>query len=408
MLKTIKSVNLTTQIIIATILGVLFGLLFQEQMTSFDLIGSIFLRLIQMSIVILVMGQIIEAVGQLNPKQLGKLGVKTFIVFIGTSILAALFGVLMGLIFKPGSGVDSTLIVDGTIPEASTSTFKDTLLGFFPNNIIQSMAEGSIIQVIVFAVLFGLAISYVRLEDPANQILQVTVNFNAIVIKLISIIMKVAPIGIFFILASTVADLGVTILLPLLKYLLIYALGTFIFLVGWLIVSSIYCRISMVKLIKKMSPMSIMAVTTTSSAITLPVTLRDSIEKLGISERIAKLVVPLGMTLNSNGAAMHMAITIITISQIFGYAYSFSEYIYIAVLATLASLANAVVPGAGLVSLSIVVPQMGLPAESILLFAGVEWFVGMLRTVLNVDSDALSALMIAKSENELDNQKYNT
>ncbi|WP_217995639.1 dicarboxylate/amino acid:cation symporter [Amphibacillus sediminis] len=407
-MKTIKSVNLTTQIIIATILGVLFGLLFQEQMTSFDLIGSIFLRLIQMSIVILVMGQIIEAVGQLNPKQLGKLGVKTFIVFIGTSILAALFGVLMGLIFKPGSGVDSTLIVDGTIPEASTSTFKDTLLGFFPNNIIQSMAEGSIIQVIVFAVLFGLAISYVRLEDPANQILQVTVNFNAIVIKLISIIMKVAPIGIFFILASTVADLGVTILLPLLKYLLIYALGTFIFLVGWLIVSSIYCRISMVKLIKKMSPMSIMAVTTTSSAITLPVTLRDSIEKLGISERIAKLVVPLGMTLNSNGAAMHMAITIITISQIFGYAYSFSEYIYIAVLATLASLANAVVPGAGLVSLSIVVPQMGLPAESILLFAGVEWFVGMLRTVLNVDSDALSALMIAKSENELDNQKYNT
>lgn len=406
MLKTIKSLNLTTQIIIATILGVLFGLLFKEQMTSFDVVGSIFLRLIQMSIVILVMGQIIEAVGQLNPKQLGKLGVKTFIVFIGTSILAALFGVLMGLIFKPG--VDSTLIIDGAVPDASTSTFNDTLLGFFPNNIIQSMAEGSIIQVIVFAVLFGLAISYVRLEDPANQILQVTVNFNAIVIKLISIIMKVAPIGIFFILASTVGDLGVTILLPLLKYLLIYALGTLIFLVGWLIISSIYCQISLVKLIKKMSPMSIMAITTTSSAITLPVTLRDSIEKLGISERIAKLVVPLGMTLNSNGAAMHMAITIITISQIFGYAYSFSEYIYIAVLATLASLANAVVPGAGLVSLSIVVPQMGLPAESILLFAGVEWFVGMLRTVLNVDSDALSALMIAKSENELDVQKYKT
>lgn len=403
-----KKMNMTTQIIIATILGVLFGLLFGEQMSTVDVIGNIFLRLIQMSIVLLVMGQIIEAVGNLNPKQLGKLGVKTIFVFMLSSLLAAFFGVLMGFIFKPGIGIDSTLIKMSEIPDTGTaSSLKDTLLNFFSNNIINSMAEGSIIQVIVFAILFGLAVSFVKLENPENQILQTTIQFNAIIIRLISIIMKAAPVGIFFILASTIGKMGAQVLLPLLKYLAVYGLATFFFLFLWLLFVTLYCHVSIVQLTKNMMQMSVMALTTTSSAITLPVALKDSQEKLGIKEKVSKLVLPLGMSLNSNGSAMHMAITIVTIAQIFGNTYSVYDYIYIGILATLASLANAVVPGAGLVSLSIVVPQMGLPVESIALFAGVEWFVGMLRTILNVDSDTFSALVVAKSEDAIDYNIFN-
>lgn len=403
-----KRMNITTQIILATILGVFFGGFFGNFMTSIDVFGKIFLRLIQMSIILLVMGQIIEAVGGLNPKKLGKLGLKTVFVFIFTSFLAAFFGMVIGLLFKIGKGIDSTLLSDSPLPEmGQASSIEDTILNFFPTNIISSMAQGSIVQVIVFAIIFGLALSYVRLDDKENKIFQGTIQFNSVILKLVTLIMKVAPVGIFFIIASTIGSMGFQVLLPLAKYLLIYCLATFIFLFLWFLFVSLYCKVSMVKLIKNMTQMSVMALTTTSSAVTLPIALKDAQEKLGIGERITKLVLPLGMSLNSNGSAMHMAITLVTISQIAGISYSGGEYFYIVILATLASLANAVVPGAGLVSLSIVVPQLGLPMESIALFAGVEWFVGMLRTILNVDSDTLSALVVAKSENEIDYEVFN-
>ncbi|MFO1446041.1 dicarboxylate/amino acid:cation symporter [Bacillus sp. Bva_UNVM-123] len=403
-----KRMNITTQIILATILGVFFGGFFGNFMTSIDVFGKIFLRLIQMSIILLVMGQIIEAVGGLNPKKLGKLGLKTVFVFIFTSFLAAFFGMVIGLLFKIGKGIDSTLLSDSPLPEmGQASSIEDTILNFFPTNIISSMAQGSIVQVIVFAIIFGLALSYVRLDDKENKIFQGTIQFNSVILKLVTLIMKVAPVGIFFIIASTIGSMGFQVLLPLAKYLLIYCLATFIFLFLWFLFVSLYCKVSMVKLIKNMTQMSVMALTTTSSAVTLPIALKDAQEKLGIGERITKLVLPLGMSLNSNGSAMHMAITLVTISQIAGISYSGGEYFYIVILATLASLANAVVPGAGLVSLSIVVPQLGLPMESIALFAGVEWFIGMLRTILNVDSDTLSALVVAKSENEIDYEVFN-
>lgn len=400
--------NITTQIILATILGVLFGGFFGKFMTSIDVFGNIFLRLIQMSIVLLVMGQIIEAVGGLNPRKLGKLGFKTVIVFITSSFLAALFGMGIGVLFKIGKGIDSALLSDNPLPEmGQASSLEETILNFFPTNIISSMAQGSIVQVIIFAIIFGLALSYVRLDDKENKIFQGTVQFNSVILKLVTLIMKIAPVGIFFIIASTIGNMGLQVLLPMAKYLLIYCLATFVFLFIWFLFVSIYCKVSIVKLIKNMAPMSIMALTTTSSAVTLPIALKDAKEKLGIGERITKLVLPLGMSLNSNGSAMHMAITLVTISQIAGISYSSGEYFYLVILATLASLANAVVPGAGLVSLSIVVPQLGLPIESIALFAGVEWFVGMLRTILNVDSDTLSAFIIAKSENEIDYKIFN-
>ena len=403
----LKKLNMTFQIMIAMVLGVIFGLIGKEKVQGIKILGDIFLRLIQMSIIVLVMGQIIEAVGELNPKELGKKGVKVIGIFFASSFFAAIFGVFFAEVFKPGLGLKLSSITNNvTIEESSMGTISDTILGFFSSNIFSSMANGVIAQVIVFSLLFGLALSYYRSENKDSKLIDGIVEFNKVILKMVSVIMKIAPIGIFALISSTIGKSGVGVILPLSKYLGIYALATVIYLLAFFIISSIYCRINIFKLIKGMTEMSLMALATTSSAVTLPTEMKDAKEKLGISETVTKIVLPLGMTLNSNGSAMHMAFTIITISQIYGANYNMSQFIYIAALATLISLANAVVPGAGLVSLAIIVPQLGLPIEVIALFAGVEWFVGMLRTILNVDSDTLTALIVARSERAIDYSVY--
>jgi proton glutamate symport protein len=402
-----KKVNMTIQIMIAMVLGVLVGALFNEKVQGIKLLGDIFLRLIQMSIILLVMGQIIEAVGSLNPKELGKQGIKVIIIFLITSLLAAIFGIVTGIIFKPGVGMDLSSLSRGVKIDTSTiGSISDTVLGFFSTNVIKSMADGIIVQVILFAILFGAALSYMQTEKENSKVLEVIIEFNKIILRMISIIMKIAPIGIFSLIASTIGKVGLGVILPLSKYLGIYGLTTFIYLAVGFVIVSIYCKIDVRKLVKGMTQMSLVALATTSSAVTLPTEMKDAREKLGIGEKVTKLVLPLGMTLNSNGSAMHMAFTIVTISQIYGVSYSSAQYLYIAALATLVSMANAVVPGAGLVSLAIIIPQMGLPIEAIAVFAGVEWFVGMLRTILNVDSDTFTALIVAKSENEIDYDVY--
>ncbi|MGP6139152.1 MULTISPECIES: dicarboxylate/amino acid:cation symporter [unclassified Jeotgalibaca] len=404
-----RKMNLLTQIVIMTILGVVVGSLFGEQVGFLSIIGTLFLRLIQMSIVLLVMGQIIEAVGELNPKTLGTMGIKTFTVFLLSSVLAGAMGVMFGVLFQPGAGIDSASISgEGVeVVEVAALSLGETILNFFPTNIMQALSEGNVVHVIVFSVLFGLALSYVRVEDGDNNILDIVKHFNSIILRLVGMVMIIAPIGIFALIASTIANMGLQVIMPLLKYLGVYALGTLIYLIIWLLLTAVFCRVNFIRLVINLSQIAIMALVTTSSAVTLPTALKDAREKLGIEERVSKLVLPLGMTLNSNGSAMHMAITVVTISQIYGVEYSLTNYIYIAFLAALASLANAVVPGAGLVSLAIVVPQMNLPIESIALFAGVEWFVGMLRTILNVTADTTTALLVAKTEDAIDYNIFN-
>ena len=218
----------------------------------------------------------------------------------------------------------------------------------------------------------------------------------------INLIMYFAPIGVFSLISSTIASFGLEIILPLIKYLVVYGLATLLFLLLWLFVISARVKVSVFLLIKKITEVSMMAIATVSSAVSLPLAIKTARDKLGVDEKTTSLVVPLGMPLNSNGAAMHMAITVIAVAQMYNISYDFNQMIYIAVLATLSSLANAVVPGASLVSLAIIIPQVGLPTESIAMFAGVDYLVGMLRTILNVDSDIFTSVLVANSENTLD------
>ncbi|EGG56368.1 transporter, dicarboxylate/amino acid:cation Na+/H+ symporter family protein [Enterococcus faecalis TX1467] len=402
-----KKPSMITQIAIAVVVGILVGLLIPASGNYLKIVGDVFLRLMQMAIPILILGQIVQAVGSINPKELTSLGGRTIAVFGISSLAAALWGVLMAVIFNPGYGVKMTGFQDASI-KAQEISITDTILNFVPKNIFDSLTQGSIIQIIVFALFFGLALNKYLQSHPETQLFQIIVDFNEVIITVIRYVMYLAPLGIFALIASTISHLGLQIILPLVKYLLVYGLGTILFLGIWILVITLYCKVSPLRLITNMKNMSVMALATTSSAITLPVALEEAETKLGLSKRITNLVLPLGMSLNSNGSAMHMAFTVMTIAQMYQLDFDITKMIYLAITATFVSLANAVVPGAGLVSLAVIVPQMGLPIESIAIFAGVEWFVGMLRTILNVNSDVYSAILVAKSVDEIDYTVFNS
>lgn len=402
-----KKPSMITQIAIAVVVGILVGLLIPASGNYLKIVGDVFLRLMQMAIPILILGQIVQAVGSINPKELTSLGGRTIAVFGISSLAAALWGVLMAVIFNPGYGVKMTGFQDASI-KAQEISITDTILNFVPKNIFDSLTQGSIIQIIVFALFFGLALNKYLQSHPETQLFQIIVDFNEVIITVIRYVMYLAPLGIFALIASTISHLGLQIILPLVKYLLVYGLGTILFLGIWILVITLYCKVSPLRLITNMKNMSVMALATTSSAITLPVALEETEIKLGLSKRITNLVLPLGMSLNSNGSAMHMAFTGMTIAQMYQLEFDITKMIYLAITATFVSLANAVVPGAGLVSLAVIVPQMGLPIESIAIFAGVEWFVGMLRTILNVNSDVYSAILVAKSVDEIDYTVFNS
>jgi Na+/H+-dicarboxylate symporter len=401
--KILKS--LTNQILLATILGIILGLIFHEQIVFLKVVGDVFLRLIQMSVVILIMGAVVEAVGGLDPKTLGGIGLKVMLWFIGSTILAAGIGVGMGLLVKPGADVVIANLDVEQITYNSSGSLSEIILEFFPSNIIESMANANMIQVIVFALLFGLALSLTA-KKKSQSVLEFVVSFNHVILKMVTLVMKLAPIGIFCLVAPMIGTVGVEVLLTLTKFLLTLGIASILFLMLWLLLTAVYCRIPFFSLCKKMWRMSVVAFTTTSSAVTLPIQLEDSEEKLGISNRISKLVLPLGMTLNSNGLALFLSIAIITFAQFYGINLALPNLIQVVILSTLACLGTVVVPGGGLVALATVMPMIGLPTESIAILAGIDWFSGMFRTLLNVDADTTVALIIAKDEGELDYSKY--
>lgn len=400
--KAKKGVSLTNQIIAGMILGIIAGLIGGKTIVPVEVVGNIFLRLIQMSVVVLIMGAVIEAVGRLEVSELGKLGLKILLIFGISTLIAAAIGCIFGMVLQPGRGVLVEADINTAAFAAKETSVQDMLLSFFPSNIVNAMTEGNMIQVIVFAVLFGIGVSVVKGKKGSSRMLDILEEVNGIIIEMISKIMKFAPIGIGALIASTVGKSGIVILLPLIKFLLILAVGTFLHLAFCVAVTAAYCKTGFFNICKKITNMTVVAFTTTSSAVTLPTKMKDSEEKLGVSKRISDLVNPLGMTLNSNGLAMFLSLAVVTISQIYGQEVTIGILLKIVVLASLACLGTVVVPGGGIVALTIVVPSLGLPLGGIAIMAGIDWFSGMFRTILNVDVDALAAMMIAKSAGELD------
>lgn len=404
LLKKLKSISLTNQILIAMVLGIVVGLLAGPVIAPVRILGDIFLNLIQMTVVVLIMGAVIEAVGNLDPRELGTLGWKMAAWFLGGTFLAAILGIGLGYIIEPGVGVDVALESAETIETAGESV-GELILSFFPENIIAAMAEANMIQVIIFSLLFGLSLSILSTKNDLSVFKQGLNQFNQIIIQIIKMVMKTAPIGIFALLAWVTGTIGATVIIPLAQFLFAMGIGTIIYMIVWVIFSAVYVKMSPLLLAKKLWNMTIVAFTTTSSAITLPTKMEDQEQKLGVSKRISGLVGPLGMAMNSNGLSLFLSIATITLAQFYGLDFTLMNAIETVTLSTLATLGTVAVPGGGLVALAIVIPSLGLPNESIALLAGIDWFSGMFRTVLNVDADATIAMILAHGEGELDRDR---
>lgn len=398
--------SFTNQMLIASVLGLLAGVVFGEAMGEIKFLGDIFLRLMQMAVVVLVMGSIIEAVGGLTPKDLGKLGGKALTLFVGTTAVASAVGLVLALFIRPGVGVTGvdTGTYKGTLAEGKVT---DLITQFFPKNIIESMAQANMLQVIIFSAIFGLAISLLGKNQSAGKVFDLIKSMNVVVMELVRVVLKFAPVGIFALLAGIVGSAGLSILIPLGKFLIALTVGCVAFFVLFVLVAAAYARVSPIRLVANLQRTIVVSVTTTSSAASLPIQMADSTERLGISKRVSGLVNPLGMPLNSNGLGMTVAIACITVAQFFDINLSAAQLIMITVYATIATFANLAVPGGALVTMAIAFQMAGLPLEGIAILAGVDWFAGIIRTLLNVVDDVLVALMVAVSEKEFDRDLFN-
>lgn len=390
------------------IVGMGLGIVGGHQLASLKIIGDIFLRLIQMSVVFLIFGAVIEAIGSLDHKALSRLGGKTALWFFVTTVIAAAIGLGMGLLFRPGSGLQLGQLHAKSAVQTASGDWATTILNFFPDNIFGALAKGDVIQVIVFALLFGLVLNHANQHQQFDGVLNLVKQLNQLTVNLVMLVMKAAPIGIGALMIGVTADNGLRVILPLIKFLAIYGVSTGLFLAALFLGISWYAHVPLFGLIRGFSRIMLVALTTTSSAVSLPIEMTDAHERLGVSERINKLVLPLGMALNSNGLAMYLALVCVMLTQLYGIGTSVTGLMQIVALSVLACLGTVVVPGGGLVALTIIVPTLGLPTASIALLAGIDWFSGMFRTVTNVVGDTTTAIAIASDENELDHSVYET
>ncbi len=403
----IRKIKLHWQILIALILSVLFGYFVPDGVKYVGWIGDVFLRALKMVIIPLIFSSIISGVTSMGEgKNLGRLGLKTITYYIGTSTLAIVTGLAVVNIVKPGVGVEMgfTQSVEGLTEGAGS--VKDIFYRLIPDNIVDAMAQGSILSVIFFAVIFGFFITKVEFKYKES----LTTFFDAVfevMMKITLFIIKFTPLGIFGIVAREVAQ-NSDQLASIAGSLAIYSLCVFVALI-------IHAFISLpliVRFIGKAKPFAHMknmitplltAFSTSSSSATLPLTMDALENNCGVSNKISSFTLPLGATINMDGTALYECVAAMFIAQVYGIELRVSQQALVVVTALLASIGAAGIPMAGLVMITVVLSAVGLPLEGIGLILAVDRILDMIRTSVNVWSDSCGAVTIARSENEITN-----
>lgn len=401
------SISLTTQILIATAGGIIFGAVVGEWASNLKFIGDIFIRLIQMSVVLLVMSAVASAVGGGDGQDVGKMGFHTFKWIIIFTIISAGLGVALSMIFQPGIGVEIASAADVANSSVETGSIQDTILGFVPTNIINSMAEGSMVPCIVFSLFFGVAMGAYAKQSGNRNIVEWVQGINAVITNIIKMVMNVAPIGIFCLLANVAGSTGLKVIIPMLKFLLVLLIGDAIQFVLFGPFTAAMTKVNLFKMPKKFAKMSMMAVTTTSGAICLPTKMEDEVTKFGISRKVADFTGPITMSMNSCGAAQCYVAAIFFMAQSTGIQMTPYQMGMAILLSCLMCLGTISVPGGSVIVYTFLATSLGLPLESIAVLIGIDWFAGMFRTLMNVDVDVLIGLLVASKLGELDRDVYN-
>ncbi len=399
------SISLTTQILIATVGGIVFGSLVGEWSANLKFIGDIFIRLIQMSVVLLVMTSVSAAVGK-GESGAGKMGFLTIKWIIFFTLIAAAIGLMLAQVVQPGAGIPLGLSEE-TYEAVEAASLQETLLGFVPTNIIGSMAEGAMVPSIVFAIFFGIATGMYTKESGNKNVIDLIIGVNQVIMNIIKIVMNVAPIGIFCLLANVAGVTGFSVVEPMLKFLGALLVGDVLQFLIFIPFTAMLCKVNPFKMPKKFSKMSMMALTTTSSAICLPTKMEDAVTKFGISRRVADFTGPITMSMNSCGAVQCYVLAIFFMSQATGVELTVYQMGMAILLSCLMCMGTIVVPGGMVIVYTFLATSLGLPLESIAILIGIDWFSGMFRTVMNVDVDVMIGMLVSSKLGELDRDVYN-
>ena len=362
--------------------------------------GQIFISLLKLMVVPLVFFSLTSGVSSFDQNlSLGRIASKTFGLYLITTAIAISIGLALAVFFNPGNNLNLETSISLSIPDSPN--IKDIILGIIPSNPIKAMAEGNMLQIIVFSIFFGIAIR--SLGDSVKLIRDSVNNITDIILKLVLFIINFAPYGIFCLMSVLFAEKGITVLGDLSFYFFVVVFA--LLLHGFLTYSLflvLFVKVNPLKFFNKIKSLMLFAFSTSSSNATIPVTLKTVVDDIGVSRKIASFTVPLGATINMDGTAIMQGVATVFIANAYSIDLSFADYLMVILIATLASIGTAGVPGVGLIMLAMVLDQVGLPVEGIALIIGVDRLLDMLRTVVNVTGDSTISTIVANSENQLE------
>ena len=417
-MNTIKS-NLTLQVIIAMLAGITVGLLLNisglnstgsfvnEYIVNglFQGIGKLFINALKMLVVPLVLFSLICGVcGIGNLSILGRVGMKSFLLYILTTAIAVATAILFATTTGIGQGMQANATASFSAKEAPALI--DVLTNIIPTNPIAAMANGEMLQVIFFAILLG--VSILMVGRKAKSLIEGAELANEVMMKMVSIVMAAAPYAVFALIAKAMAELGFDLLSVLAGYVLVLIAALMFHLFGTLMVLlKLLSGLSPMRFIRKMRNVQVFAFSTSSSNATIPVTIRTVTERLGVNNSVASFTVPFGATINMDGTAIMQGVATVFIANVYAVHLGLTDYLVVIAMAVLASIGTAGVPGVGLIMLSMVFVQVGLPVEGIGLILGVDRLLDMIRTAVNVSGDSVVSVIVAKSEGKLNETIYN-
>ena len=401
-----KSLSLAWQMMVGLVLGIIVGAMVDSSFaqTYLQPLGTLFIRLIRMVVVPLVLATIIAgAAGISDTAKLGRVAVKVLLVYAITTAIAVAIGLVFANFIQPGIGLN--LSTEGLQMKAVTSpNLVDTLLDIVPINPMEALSKGSMLQIIFFAVIFGFALS--GLGDRGKPVLNFFNIVGDVMIRMTGIVMRYAPIGVFGLISYTVAQHGIAVLLPLFKLLLTSFFATaFLVIVILTPMVAIFAKTGPAKFFKGIFEPWLIAFTACSSAAALPANLVAA-RKLGASKAVSYFSIPLGNTINMNGTAVYMGVCAVFAAEVYGLPLTMADQATVVLMGVLAAVGTAGVPGAGLIMTTIVFAQVGIPLEAVALIAGIDRFLDMIRTSINVVGDVASALVVTNLEGDLNKEPY--
>ena len=413
--------QLSTKILVGMSAGIIVGLLFNALGGSdpdesvlitwiveniFDVIGQIFVVSLKLLVVPLVFFSLVCGSASMGEDiKMGQVAIKTILLYLLTTAIAVSIALLVANIVDPGVGINTGTIDSFEVKNAPS--VKEVLIGIFPDNPFRAMVDGNMLQIIVFAILVGVAI--LKTGDPGKTVLRGCVLINEVIMKMVFLLINLAPYGVFCLLAKLFTREGFSAIVNLAIYF-----STIVFVLSFhaaVIYSAIlyiFTGLNPLKLFKNMRPAMLFAFSTSSSNATIPVTLTTARNRLGADNSIASFTIPLGATVNMDGTAIMQGIATVFIAQAYGLELSMIQYVSVVATATLASIGTAGVPGVGLITLAMVLQQVGLPVEGIGLIIGVDRLLDMLRTVVNISGDGMVTTVVASSEKRLNRAVFNS